>query len=107
MGITKEQKLKVLDKAISILKNGYINGMCFALYMAKAEILEIYSQKHKKLFPKYTRFNYFLKNTRWSVIKEFIKYSGYWDTSDYDDKEGTLKAQERRIKFLEYLKTTI
>lgn len=110
MNVTREQKLLILNQAINYFQKCSTIGMCLALVMAFDTILgdELFIGEIKKVFPKFTRINYFLNNPRWSIIEAFIMDSVYWDTLDWsNDKDGTIKAAKRRVKFLEYLKTTI
>ena len=109
MNVTREQKLQILDIAIDdISKVSYIS-MCTALWFAANDVLgNNTADYYRDIFPKYNRFNYFLKNPCWSVVKTFIHRSQYWDTMSWqNDKDGTIRAAKRRVKFLEYLKTTV
>lgn len=109
MNVTREQKLKILDIAISDIINVPYIGMCSALWFAADSVLGNSTADHyRDIFPKYNRFNYFLKNPCWDVVKAFICRSQYWDTRSWAyDKEEIIKANKRRIKFLEYLKSTV
>lgn len=105
--MTKEEKLRILDIAIDYLQKYNDIGMCCALDVAINKVLE-YSYEPEYIFPKYNRFDYFLKNPCWGVIRAFIHGSAFWDSSYLtSNQKEVIKANKRRIRFLEYLKTTV
>ena len=107
--MTKEEKLRILDIAINHLQKYNDIGMCCALNVAVDKVSEYnFIGKLEYIFPKYTRFNYFIKDPCWAIVKAFIRGYAFWDSFYLvNNQKETIKANKRRIKFLEYLKTTV
>lgn len=98
--LSKNKKIDILNSAIFYIKT-HTTGMCAALMHAQFEELIPYignTYNSKEIFPKFTRkhYNVYYKN----IPTKVHKIGSYWDSMNED-------GIKRRIKFLEYLKTTV
>lgn len=100
MSLSKNKKIDIINAAIKRINN-CSDGMCRAIIKSifneiswKVNAFDILESE----FPQFTRADYC---EYYDInITDSIKYDAYWDSLNEEGKQ-------RRIKFLEHLKTTV
>lgn len=100
MSLSKNKKIDIINGAIKRINN-CSDGMCVAMVKSIFYETSWYTNAFDVLeldFPQFTREDYCEYHN--ISITDSIKHDAYWDSLNEEGKQ-------RRIKFLEYLKTTV